>query len=158
MTLPLSEQALVGVADLVAEIRTANSWHTEAGGLVVLSPLFPEMHEDIDWQTLVYIASEQYGRDGAGIQGNMREYPVALTINVAAYSRFQPGDDGRLAEKIKSDLRRAMLPASGRLLYAGAGVGSILLLSTALIPDLIQSGIVGVVAQVVVKYSETVTH
>lgn len=158
MTLPLSEQALIGVADLVADIRTANSWHTEAGGIVVLSPLFPEMEKDVYWQTLVYIAAEQYGRDGSGIQGNMQNYPVTLTINVAAYARFQPGSDGRLAEKIKSDLRRAMLPASGILLHDGARVGSILLLSTALIPDLIQSGIVGVVAQVVVKYSETVTH
>ena len=69
--------ALQAIEALLSNVRTGNGYATEVGADIRLSPLFAELADDADWQTLVYTASESYGTvnaEGEGIAGNQRVY------------------------------------------------------------------------------------
>ena len=50
--------ALQAIGALLATVRTGNGYATEVGADIRLSPLFAELADDADWQTLVYTARE----------------------------------------------------------------------------------------------------
>ena len=153
--------ALAAIAALVTGIRTGNGNDTDCGEYVRVSPLFAEMADDDDWQTLVYTASETYGNkpeDDTGIAGNQRIYQLTLNINIDAHRRLDGELAAHHAAQIKADIRTAMLPRSGRLLLDGVEVGAIRYLGNELIPELLPSGVLGIRTRVRVIAQQQVTH
>ena len=125
---------------------------------MLVSPVYADLTDDTDTESLVYVSAEQLGDGTNGIQGNMRDYPVALTINVDTHTRIDQGRESQQVERIKADHRRALLPPSGILTLDSARVGSIAYLNNTLITDLLGSGVIGLRSQCLVKFRETVTH
>lgn len=162
MTAQTEERALLAVAALIAELRTANGYATEVGARVLLSHVFAELDDaDPDWLTLIYTASETYGSkpdSEDGIVGNQRAYQLGLTIHIDAHRRIDALSTAQHAAQIKADVRRAMLPQSGRLLLDGVLVGAIRYLGNELIPDALQRGVLGVRSRVRVVAQETITN
>ena len=153
--------ALAAIAALVSAIRTANGSATEVGADVRMSPLFAALADDANWQTLVYTSSETYGNkpeEDTGIAGNQRIYQLTLNINIDAHRRLDGALAAYHAAQIKSDIRTAMLPRSGRLLLAGVEVGALRYLGNELIPEPLTSGVLGIRTRVRVIAQQQVTH
>lgn len=153
--------ALAAIGALVSGIRTANGNATEVGADVRLSPIFATLADDADWQTLVYTAREFYGaspEQDTGIDGGQRIYQLSLDINIDAHRRLDGALAAHHAAEIKADVRTAMLPRSGRLLLDGVLVGAIRYLGNELIPEALNSGVLGIRTRVRVVAQQTVTH
>jgi hypothetical protein len=153
--------ALAAIAALLAEIRTANGSATEVGADVRMSPLFAELTDDDDWQTLVYTSREFYGakpEEDVGIDGGQRIYQLTLDINIDAHMRLNSSLAAQDAALIKADVRTAMLPRSGRLLLDGVLVGAIRYLGNELIVEALTKGVLGIRTRVRVIAQQTVTH
>ncbi len=157
MTISTGERALLGIKALLMPIRTASGYQTEVGADVALSLPNANISDDLYWRTLVYVADEVIN-DGAGIAGNFRTYSVKLTINIDVLTRSEDGNEGQQIERIKSEVRAAMLPQSGILLESGTRVGSLHYTGNLLITDLLSSGVLGLRSTVIVKFTEDVTH
>lgn len=155
MTASLGERALLAVEALIQPIRTANGSATEVGSNVLVSPVYAEMEDGTDWQTLLYVASEIDTADGKGeqtsIAGNMRTFWSVLTLNIDAHTRIDPTRAAIQVEQIKDDVRLAMMPESGILRLDGVRVGSLHYIGSTLITDLLAAGVIGLRSQVVVK-------
>lgn len=155
MTASLGERALLAVEVLLLQIRTANGYVTESGANVLVSPVYVDMEDGADWETLVYVASEINTADGKGeqtsIAGNMRTYWSVMTINIDVHTRIDPVRAGVQVEQIKDDVRAAMLPEHGILYLSGARVGSLHYIGSTLITDLLGAGVIGLRSQAVVK-------
>lgn len=152
------ELSLLALEQLVIPIRTSNGWRTEIGENVRLSPIYAEFKDTSQSMTMISEASEELGKAGAGIQGNMRDYRVALTFNVDSFCRLEAGRESVQVSQIKADHRKAFLVESGILKYDGVRVGSIAILGTELISSLIAGGVIGNRTRVLVEFVERVTH
>ncbi len=161
MTASTEERALLAIEALLLELRTANGYATEVGADVRLSPLFAELADDADWQTLVYTASESYGAkpdDDEGIVGNQRSYHLALVMHIDAHRRLDVPKTAQHAAQIRDEVRTAMLVRSGRLLLDGVLVGAIRYLGNELITEALTKGVVGVRTRVRVTAQQSITH
>lgn len=157
------ERALLAVEALLLPIRTANGYTTESGANVLVSPVYAEMEDGEDWETLVYVASEVYSvasnsETPTALAGNMRTYWAALTINIDVHTRIDAQRAAQQVERIKDEVRGAMLPASGVLLLDSVRVGSLSYIGNSLITDLLASGVIGSRAQVLVRAQQSITH
>lgn len=153
--------ALQAIEALLSNVRTGNGYATEVGADIRLSPLFAELADDADWQTLVYTAREFYGakpEEDVGIDGGQRIYQLALDINIDAHQRLNAALAAQDAALIKADVRTVMLPRSGRLLLDGVLVGAIRYLGNELIVDALTKGVLGIRTRVRVIAQQTVTH
>lgn len=155
MTASLGERALLAVEALIVPIRTANGNATESGANVLVSPVYADMEDGTDWETLIYVASEVNTADGKGeqtsIAGNMRTFWSVLTINIDVHTRIDATRAGVQVEQIKDDVRAAMLPEHGILYLDAVRVGSLHYIGSTLIADLLGAGVIGLRSQVIVK-------
>lgn len=152
------ELALLALEQLVIPIRTSNGWRTEIGENVRLSPIYSDFKDETQSMTMISEASEALGKDGVGIQGNMRDYRVALTFNVDSFCRMEAGRESVQVSQIKADHRKVFLVPSGILTYGGSRVGSIAILGTDLITQFQDGGVIGNRTRVLVEFVERVTH
>lgn len=163
MTASLGERALLAIEALILPLRTANGYATESGSNVLVSPVYAEMEDGEDWETLIYVANEVYSVAAnndtpTAIAGNMRTYWKTLTINIDVHTRIDAQRAAVQIEQIKDDVQGAMLPVSGVLMLDSVRVGSLSYIGNTLITDLLGAGVIGSRAQVLVRAQQTITH
>lgn len=146
------ERVIAALVAAVSAIRTAGSYLTDAGAVVLDTPAFREMARDEQWLTLVYESDEDVG-NGAGAHGNgQSDVPIAVTVNIDVHWRAT--GPGSLYQRVKRDLRQALLP--GRINDANGPLGGLIVQGPSLITDQLEAGIVGLRQPVIVRYRERV--
>jgi len=144
------QKVLRAVAALVTAVRTSAGYATEAGADVqIQSPAFFTPPELGDQVTLVYSPEKQRTPS----IGN-REYPVAMTVGIDALVKRVVGTETDQLELLDLDLVKALQPENMRLLYEGARLGSIVIVETVTITDLVESGWIGLRVTLRANYRE----
>lgn len=162
MTATTGELVLDAVAALLVPVRTAGGYLTEAGADVRHSPFFSAFKDAQQWLTLLYVSSESYGAkldSEDGITGNQRIFQLSLQLNVDVFRRVDEVVAAKHFEQIKSEVRVALLPPSGRLALEGVErAASIKYLGNELITEQLPAGVVGVRSRARVVVQERITH
>lgn len=155
MTLSLGERALLAVEALILPVGIANGWNTDAGLLVRVSPVFVDLTDDLYWETLVFTTDEQIsGFQGGPVVAVSRRISVGHFIAISTYTAVDPGRESQQFQRIKSDHRKALSPATGGLSDALGQIGQIEHIGATFIPDKLSAGVMGVSTQIKVNYIE----
>lgn len=150
MTLTHGQKVLRAIEALIGQVRTSNGYRTESGSRVERqAPIFTKPNDDCDWQTLVYQESKER-KTGAVA----RDYVVGMLVNIDILTRAGQGREPDLIEEIDEDICRAVEVQSGRLYLGDVHIGSIQINETTLIPDLINSGLLGLRIQLRIQFRE----
>lgn len=157
MTDTTEDKVAQAVADLVRVIRPSDSWQTDVGLAVEIADLAGEIAEADQWRTFVYWSSDTIN-DGKGcvVQEPCR---IKQTIYVDSLARLPEGElrPYQLRNRIKSEVRRALMPASARLKLNGVEVGSIRYMGAEVINELLSAGVIGIRSIAEVSFQERIT-
>lgn len=155
MTASLGERALLAIEALILPVGIANGWNTDAGLQVRVSPMFVDLTKDLYWETLIYTASEEItGFQGGPVVAVSRRISVAHFVNVDTFTSIDPGREAQQFQRIKSDIRKALSPATGGLSDATGQIGQVEHLGAAFITEKLDSGVIGVNTRIKVNYIE----
>lgn len=151
----LAERAIVAAAALLVPIRTASGWATECGAIVLQSPVPVQLDETLYWRTSVYEAEEQLtGYSGGPAVRAIGVLEVGLNLFVDTATQAAPGKEALQHQRIKTDHRKALSPASGGLADDTGEIGHIEHLGCVLLPEFLSSGVVIVRTRIVVHFTE----
>lgn len=150
-----AERAILATVALLVPIRTATGWQTECGALVLPSPKPVHLDENLYWRTHVYEAEEQLsGYNGGPAVKATGLFEIGQNLFVDTYTPADPDEEALQHQRIKTDHRKALSPASGGLADAAGEIGHIQHLGCALLPEFLSSGFVVIRTHIVIHFTE----